>query len=224
MKNKLKGVLFDMDGTVLDSEGLFDTAQLALLNEYNINGSIKELSEFKGMSHTKFYPQFIKKFDLDDDIQIIRLKLRTYLHEIMEKNLAFINGFKEFYHSAIENTNLKVGLVTNTTRLTFTKIQTFINIDDYFPYVLTVTEAKEPKPSPIPYLQAMDFLSLSPDETLIIEDSKTGLLSAVKSNANVFGITTSLTKNKIKEIDKKIMIANSYKDIERFLKNYKGQK
>ena len=64
MKNELKGVLFDMDGTVLDSEGLFDNAQLALLKEYNIKSSTKELSDFKGMSYKDFYPQFMKKFNL----------------------------------------------------------------------------------------------------------------------------------------------------------------
>tara|TARA_Y100000748_G_scaffold254451_1_gene220421 strand:+ start:256 stop:930 length:675 start_codon:yes stop_codon:yes gene_type:complete len=224
MKNKLKGVLFDMDGTVLDSEGLFDNAQLSLLKEYNIKSSTNELSDFKGMSYKDFYPQFMKKFNLVDDIEVIRSKLRTYLHDIMEKNLNFIDGFKDFYNSSIKNKNLKIGLVTNTTRLTFKKIQTFINIDDYFSYVLTSTEAKEPKPSPMPYLQAMEFLSLNPNQTLIIEDSKTGLLSGIKSNAIVFGLTTSLTEDQIKKISNNIRIANSYTDIEVFLKNYNGQK
>ena len=98
------------------------------------------------------------------------------------------------------------------------------DIDDYFSYVLTSTEAKEPKPSPMPYLQAMEFLSLNPNQTLIIEDSKTGLLSGIKSNAIVFGLTTSLNEDKIKKISNNIRIANSYTDIEIFLKNYNGQK
>ena len=50
-------------------------------------------------------------------------------------------------------------------------------------------------------------------QTLIIEDSKTGLLSAVKSKAHVIGITTSLTKDQIKDIDKNITVVNSYHEI-----------
>ena len=76
----------------------------------------------------------------------------------------------------------------------------------------------------MPYLQAMEFLSLNPNQTLIIEDSKTGLLSGIKSNAIVFGLTTSLTEDQIKKISNNIRIANSYTDIEIFLKNYNGQK
>ena len=107
---------------------------------------------------------------------------------------------------------------TNTTRLTYQKIQTCINIDDYFHFVITVTESKEPKPSPAPYLQAMEFLSLDADETLIVEDSVTGLLSAIRSKAKVIGITTSLTDKQITNIHKDIFVANSYNDVTTYLK------
>ena len=42
-------------------------------------------------------------------------------------------------------------------------------MNDYFPFVITVTESKEPKPSPEPYLEAMDFLSLDAKHTLMQE-------------------------------------------------------
>ena len=219
MINNIKGILFDMDGTVLDSEGLFDESQLLLLKEYSINASICDLEEFKGMSYKDFYPLFMKKFNIDSDIDTIRLKLRTYLHQSMKNNLKFIDGFEHFYNSFIKDNELKVGLVTNTTRLTYEKIRTYINIDDYFSFVLTVNESKKPKPSPIPYIQAMDSLSLDVKETLIIEDSKTGLESAIKSKAKVVGITTSLTDSQIKNIDNNIIVVKSYSDIGMLLKS-----
>ena len=219
MTNNIKGILFDMDGTVLDSEGLFDESQLLLLKEYSINASICDLEEFKGMSYKDFYPLFMKKFNIDSDIDTIRLKLRTYLHQSMKNNLKFIDGFEYFYNSFIKDNELKVGLVTNTTRLTYEKIRTYINIDDYFSFVLTVNESKKPKPSPVPYIQAMDSLSLDVKETLIIEDSKTGLESAIKSKAKVVGITTSLTDSQIKNIDNNIIVVKSYSDIGMLLKS-----
>tara|TARA_Y100001970_G_C14250071_1_gene871173 strand:- start:3375 stop:4043 length:669 start_codon:yes stop_codon:yes gene_type:complete len=218
--NKIDGILFDMDGTVLDSEGLFDAAQIKLLEEYNISITANELAEFKGMSYKDFYPQFMTKFNLNEDVDYIRSKLRTYLHHVMETELKYIDGFEDFYESFIKDSDIKVGLVTNTTRLTYEKIRSYINIDEYFPFVITVTEAIEPKPSPSPYLQAMDSLSLSFRNTIIIEDSKTGLISAVRSKATVLGITTSLTANAIQQIDKSINTASSYKEIKAYLENY----
>ena len=218
--NKINGILFDMDGTVLDSEGLFEAAQMRLLDEYNITTTPTELAEFKGMSYKDFYPRFMGKFNLSEEVDFIRSKLRAYLHKIMETELRYIDGFKDFYTSFIKGSDIKVGIVTNTTRLTYEKIQSCINIDDYFSFSITATEAIEPKPSPSPYIQAMNSLSLSLDETVIIEDSKTGLISAVQSKATVLGITTSLTRDAIEDIDPSIKIVNSYKDIKAYLENY----
>ena len=144
--NKIKGVLFDMDGTVLDSEGSFVKAQLLLLQEYNIISSTNELEEFKGMSYKDFYPRFMAKFDIVENVDSLRSKLRTYLHKIMETNLKFIEGFEDFYKYHIKGSKLKVGLITNTTRLSYEKIQTCIHIDDYFNFVITVSEATKPNP------------------------------------------------------------------------------
>ena len=213
MFKNIKGILFDMDGTVLDSEALFDDAQLLFLKEFGIIAKVKDLEEFKGMSYKDFYPRFTNKFKLNLNIDAIRFKIRNYLHEIMETRLKFIDGFEHFFNHCIKPYNFQVGLVTNTTRLSYQKIQKCINIDDYFKYVITVTEAIEPKPSPKPYFQAMDSLSLNVNNTLIIEDSKTGLISAIKSGAKVIGLTTSLNKKQIKKINKNIIVANSYHDI-----------
>jgi len=216
---KYSGILFDMDGTVLDSEGLFDKAQLRFLKENNILVSSEDLSEFKGLSYKHFYPRFMSKFNITGEVDDIRLKLRTYLHEIMETKLEYIEGFEEFYSSYISGYQVKVGIVTNTTRLSYQKIDQCVGIGNYFPYSLTASESREPKPSPVPFIQAMDDLALTADNTLIIEDSQTGLLSAVGSGAQVIGITTSLSKEDILKIDNSIHVVDTYQDIAEYLEN-----
>ncbi len=212
-KNNFRGVLFDLDGTVLDSEGLFDKAQAQYLKENDIFVSKNDLSDFKGLSYKDFYPSFIKKFQLSESKDNIRHKIRTYLHKIMEKELRYICGFETFFKSYILNKGFKVGLVTNTTRATYNKIQSILNIDDYFQFVITATESKKPKPSPLPFLEAMESLCLDPKETLIIEDSKTGLISAVNSGAHVVGLKTSLSSRQMQYISKKIYAINHFKEL-----------
>ena len=212
-KNNLQGILFDMDGTVLDSEGLFDKAQIQYLEENNIFISKSDLRDFKGLSYKDFYPLFIKKFKLSETTDNIRYKIRNYLHKIMEKELRYICGFEAFFKSYILNKGFKVGLVTNTTRATYNKIQSILNIDDYFQFVITATESQRPKPSPVPYLEAMESLCLDPKETLIIEDSKTGLISAVNSGAHVVGLKTSLSSGQMQCISKKIYAINHFREL-----------
>lgn len=212
-KLPIKGLLFDMDGTVLDTEGLFDKAIIKLLKKKRINTKKYNFSEFVGLSYKDFYPRFMKKFKLDENIETVRLNLRTYLHEIMQNEIKFIEGFESFYKSYVLNKSFRVGLVTNTTRATYKKIQKFINIDDYFNYVITATESKKPKPSSEPYLQAMKDLCIKPSETIIVEDSITGLLSAIRSGAHTVGLMSSLDANQIKKISSNIHIIRSYDDL-----------
>ena len=60
--NKINSIIFDMDGTVLQSEGLFSIAEQKLLNDYGIIIELDELDVFRGMSEEDFYPHFIQKF------------------------------------------------------------------------------------------------------------------------------------------------------------------
>ena len=216
--NQIKGILFDMDGTVLASEGLFDKAIKIFLEEKNIIIKSQELNIFKGLSYKDFYPKFTKKFKIRDEVELIRKRIRTNLYKLMETDLKYINGFKSFHKDIIKYSNIKTAVVTNTTRKSYEKIQSIVNINRYFNYSITVTEAKKPKPSPEPYLQAMERLNLIPTNTIIIEDSKTGFLSALKTKSKVVGITTTLRGQEIKNISKDIQIAKSYLEIKNFLK------
>ena len=92
-------------------------------------------------------------------------------------------------------------------------LQSILNINDYFQFVITATESQRPKPSPVPYLEAMESLCLDPKETLIIEDSKTGLISAVNSGAHVVGLKTSLSSGQMKCISKKIYAINHFREL-----------
>jgi len=207
-----------MDGTVLSSEGLFEKAQKKYLREKKIIVNSEELYVFKGLSYKDFYPQFIEKFNITDDVDLIRKKIRNHLYKLMETDLEYIEGFKSFYKNVIKKRNIKKALVTNTTRESYQKIQSIVNIDKYFNYTITVSEAKKPKPNPDPYLQAMKKLKLKSNNTMIIEDSKTGLLSALKTKSIVVGITTTMKEAEIKSLNENIEIVNSYPKLEKVFK------
>ena len=68
-----------MDGTVLDSEALFEEAQVLLLKEYNVKASGQDFEEFRGMSYKHFYPTFMSKFNILEILIILEIKLEpTY--------------------------------------------------------------------------------------------------------------------------------------------------
>ena len=77
--NKIHAIIFDMDGTVLESEGLFSLAEQKLLVDYGVHVNLDALSEFRGMSEDDFYPHFIDKFQISDSIENLKFKLKEHL-------------------------------------------------------------------------------------------------------------------------------------------------
>ena len=215
--SKIHAIIFDMDGTVLESEGLFTLAEQRLLSDYGVEADPDALSVFLGMSEDDFYPQFIKKFKINDDIESLKHKLKNYLFIIMKSHLKYIEGFENFYRSIIKKNHLKTALVTNTSRDIVMKVREFINIDSYFSVIITSTDTSDPKPSPVPYSYAMKELAVDPSNTIIIEDSIVGIQSALASKAEVWGITSTMSREDMASFADNIHIFDYYTEISKFL-------
>ena len=129
----------------------------------------------------------------------------------------YVDGFETFYKKHVLNEDRKVALVTNTSLDIVNKVKSSINISEYFNTVITSTDVSNPKPSPVPYLMAMEMLGVDPEDAIIIEDSNSGLVSGVRSGATVFGIQTTLSTSEISSISSKIIIIKDYSELSKYL-------
>ena len=219
--NKIKSILFDMDGTVLESEGLFARAEHRLLKHYGVEADIQELNDFRGMSEDEFYPRFIQRYHLSQDIDTLKAQLKEMLFSIFKTDLCYLDGFRDFYDTQVRLSNRSTALVTNTSIDIVQKVRSCIDIDSYFQNIITSSDVSAPKPSPVPYHQAMSLLEVHAEQTLIIEDSSSGLRSAVDSGAMVVGLTSTLSKSKIHQIHDSIIVCDGYPEIRNFLESNK---
>jgi sugar-phosphatase len=215
--NKIQSILFDMDGTVLESEGLFARAEHQLLKGYGVDIDIAELNDFRGMGEDEFYPRFISRYHLTASADALQAQLKKMLFMIFKTDLCYVRGFCNFYERHVRLLKRKTALVTNTSLDIVTEVRNCINIDMYFDNIITSSDVSEPKPSPVPYQQAMGLVRSSPEETLIIEDSSSGLRSALDSGAMVVGLPSTLSRDEIHRIHKSIIVLDSYDEIRNFL-------
>ena len=213
----IKAILFDMDGTVLESEGLFAKAEHQVLIDYGIQVDISDLNMFRGMPEEIFYIEFKKRYNLSEDKLILQQKIKKNLYELYKTTLAYVDGFEDFYKKHVTSANRKTALVTNTSIDIVEEVRSAINISEYFANIITSTDVSEPKPSATPYAVAMGALGVKSRECIIIEDSSSGLLSGVRSGAQVFGIKTTLSTAQIHVISPKIIIVKNYKELSEYL-------
>ena len=178
MKKKL--AIFDLDGTLFDTKDVNYHAYKAALNEYGYDMSYDYYCNYcNGRHYTTFLPPI-----LGDDKQVLQAvhsqKKRLY-SEYLNKAVCnehlfrLISSMREQYYTAI---------VTTASRQNVNDILKYAgDKGSYFDLILTAEDFTKTKPNPEGFLMAMDRFEMSPEDTIIWEDSEVGLEAAKASGA-----------------------------------------
>ncbi len=202
----IKGILFDMDGVVLDSEKLYSQSEKKLLSQYGVKFNDSDWLNIKGCTESQFYDLIYSKFNLTIPRSELIKKGRSFLKELFYKKLNYMNGFENI-HSILKQ-KFKLALVTSTGIEMVNHINSFLSIYDKFDLVITSKDTKKHKPNPEPYLLAMKKLNLKPSQCIVIEDSMQGIEAGKKAGCFVVGLEGSLDKKFLHKAD--LIIANLY--------------
>ncbi len=198
MKIPKQALLLDMDGVTIDTEPLYTKAEINLFKEYGVKVPKEDWFLFKGLSEKKFYELSMQRYEIKEDIEVFMQKGRNYVKNEFNKGIPFMNGFKSM-HKRI-SPHFFLGLVTASPRHSLNKIILNLNLKKYFKNIVSGEEANKNKPYPDPYLLMMKTLDITPNNTIIIEDSLTGLSSAISSGAYVIAKTGSTPIEKLSHI------------------------
>ena len=174
----IKLVLFDLDGVLIDAKEIhFQALNLALgpdnaisreehINTYDGLPTLEKL-KLKGIDPSLVGEISAKK-------QEFTLGMISQLKPIPD----IVNLFK-----MLVERGYKIGVCTNSIRKTVLTALSTTGLMNYVDIVLSNEDVKNAKPHPEMYWKAMSMMSVLPENTLIVEDSPKGLLSAIRSNA-----------------------------------------
>jgi HAD superfamily hydrolase (TIGR01509 family) len=184
-------VLFDMDGTLVDSEKVWDIA----LNELAIRagGTLSPQARLAMIGSNMGRTMLLMRDDLGQpdrpeapDVQW----LSDRVYELFAEGLVWRPGALELLR-AVRAAGLPTALVTSTgRRLVEVALDTLGR--ENFDAVVVGDEVKMPKPDPEPYLTAADLLGVPIGDCVAIEDSPTGVASALASGAAVLAVPAEL--------------------------------
>ncbi len=179
----MKLAIFDMDGTLYNTNDVNYYAYNEALSKYNINLDYHFFCQYcNGRSYKVFLPQIVENQGIIEEIHNNKKTLYSkYLDKVKLNEHLFniINLIKKEY---------KIALVTTASRKNTLDILEYTNKINLFDIILTADEITNPKPDPEGFLLAMNKINALPEETIIFEDSDVGIEAAVNTKATVFKI------------------------------------
>ncbi len=221
-----KAVIFDLDGTLIQTEVLkassYAKAVNLLTNNQVSEAKVLEVFEkYVGLSRVKVLAGLYSEFsnELQQGLQdtdaekikdtLIAKRLEIY-RDILDHEEILSSHFCQktlgLFHR-FHNEGFRLVLATMSHRFEASKVLKMMKIEDKFELILTRDDVQEGKPNPEIYLKAQELLQLSKEECLIMEDSINGIKAAINAGIPVFAITNSVTK---KSVNKANVLDDAY--------------
>lgn len=189
----MRAVLWDMDGTLVDSEKLWDVGIQEFYRRHGRELSAEVRTATIGGSSEIVMQIVYADLGLEPDPADMAQTadwLHDYVGELFETGLPWCDGAREML-DALATAGVPMALVTNTRRGLAENALNSIG-RSYFTVTVCGDEVPAGKPSPDPYLRAAALLSLDPGDCLAIEDSVTGTASAESAGCAVLVIPNEI--------------------------------
>lgn len=208
MSKKIKAVIFDMDGVLIDARdwhyealnkalGLFGMA-ISRFDHLVTYDGLPTKEKLKMLTMEKGFPEglhgFINDLKQQYTIEEVILKCRPVFHH-------------QYALSRLKSEGYRLVVCSNSIKDTITHMLTKAGIIDYFDFYLSNQDVKKGKPDPEMYNTAISRLGFKPEECLVVEDNENGIKAALASGAHLLKVTGvndvhyQSVRGRIQEID-----------------------
>ena len=184
----IKNIIFDFDGVLVDSEILAGRAFSQYLAKININLSEQEFSRtYAGNKLVEVVSKLSSRFNIKNQ-EVFFKDAMTLAHTIYTNELTAVSGVKRF----LDIIHQKKLISSNSGKQRIIDGLKKVNLNKYFDEknIFSFDMVKNPKPKPDIYLAAINTTGIKSNDTIILEDSITGVRAGVAANIKVIGITS----------------------------------
>ena len=186
-------ILWDNDGVLVDTEGMYFQACQEALGSVGIDLT---LDQFKDISLRRGESTFIlaaeQGIDADEVARLRKERDRIYA-ELLASRCPVIDGVEEVLRSL--HGRVRMGVVTSARRQHFEAAHAKSSVIQYMDFVLTREDYTHSKPHPEPYLTAMERHGLRPDGCIVVEDSERGLAAATAAGVDCIIVLSEWTRD-----------------------------
>lgn len=175
-----RGAIFDMDGTLFDTERFYMQAWLDVAEEFGEKKNREMASAVSGTNLDEYTQQVIKKFYPNIDAENYIARVLEVARKVPEKDLELMMGVEEILEF-FKSSGVVMAVASSAPVEVIEKNLTKANLRDYFKALIGGDNVVNGKPAPDIFLRAAEDLNLAPSDCYIFEDSFNGIRAAEAS-------------------------------------------
>lgn len=193
-----KGLIFDMDGTLVHNMHFHRQAWYAFLQKHGIDINDEDFDRKNAGTIVEIVPRFFE--GVTDHAEIMRLGMEkeALYREIYRPHVQALPGLRAFLEAARAG-GLKLALATAADRGNIDFTLEELGITDLFDAITGSEEVKKGKPDPEVFLVSARKLGLTPAQCIVFEDSHVGIQAGLSAGMEVIGMATTHTRAELNE-------------------------
>ncbi|MGL5510499.1 MAG: HAD family hydrolase, partial [Microcoleaceae cyanobacterium] len=185
----LKAVLFDLDGTLANTNEIHFHNWQELLAVYDISLDHAGFDKYiSGRTNSVIIADLLPQLTASEGEKLAILKEEKFRQEAV--NIQPINGLMKFI-DWVKSTNLKTALVTNAPIENVEFMLTQLKLENFFQAIVLGGELARGKPDPLAYQVSLEKLGIESNQAIVLEDSPTGIQAGVGANIYTIGILST---------------------------------
>jgi HAD superfamily hydrolase (TIGR01509 family) len=195
------GVIFDMDGVLIDSNPYHKKSLKSFAQKYGYELNEDALrAKIYGRQNKDWIPRLFEREMSADEIERYAVEKESLFQKIFRKDVAPVTGLIPFL-DVLKEENIPRAIATSAPRMNVDFVFEHTPIGGYFGLVLDDSHIKRGKPDPEAYLKASELLGFEPGQCVVFEDSLSGVESARNAGCRVIAVGTTHEEDEFGPID-----------------------
>ena len=194
----VKAVIFDLDGTLIDSMWLWKQVDIDYLARFGHEMPDNLQEEIAGISVTQTAHYFQNRFGITDSVEKMIDDWNEMAWDKYSQEVALKRGALEFL-KLLKKNHIACAIATSNTKALTQMVLKATQIEDYFDCILTGEDVHKGKPDPDIYIEVSKRLGINPAQCLVFEDIPYGIMAAKAAGMMCYGIEDDYSSNDYEE-------------------------
>lgn len=211
----MKAVIFDMDGVIIDSEPVYNGIHEKMLRDFGVKEILDVPEDYTGMTNSAVFKIVREKYNLKQTVEeISAYQLKVILEEFSRLEDEPIDGIRDLL-AFLKEQQIKTAIASSSARKLIETVVKKFNLMAFFDVIVSGEEVPAGKPAPDVFLEAARQLHVSPEDCLVIEDSKNGTIAAKEAGMSCIGFKNPNSGNQ--DLSRADNVVLSIRDIHKTL-------